>query len=179
MELALANTISNLLVLLFKSLCGDIENFFSSVQFFLKAYSTKWDHIVWREKQIFCACDNGETFEGEERRYFSGETMNRVGIVCGLEDINDNTSFSEKDLLSMFDEEEPSLEEIKETFGVFDVNNDGFIDASELQRVVRDLGLKEGCELEECKKMIKAYDCNGDGLIDFREFVKIMEKCLC
>ncbi|XP_011075637.1 probable calcium-binding protein CML45 [Sesamum indicum] len=106
--------------------------------------------------------------------------MDRVGIVCGLEGISGKTiSLSGQELLSLFEEEEPSLEEIRESFGVFDANNDGFIDCSELQRVVCNLGLKEGCELEDCKKMIKAFDGNGDGLIDFQDFIKLMESCLC
>ncbi|GFP86202.1 probable calcium-binding protein cml45 [Phtheirospermum japonicum] len=105
--------------------------------------------------------------------------MDRLGVVCGLEGINGITSFGQEDFKSLFEEEEPSLGEIKEAFGVYDVNNDGFIDASELQEVVCNLGFKEKCELEECKGMIKAYDENGDGLIDFQEFAKFMDKCLC
>ncbi|KAL3840574.1 hypothetical protein ACJIZ3_025165 [Penstemon smallii] len=102
---------------------------------------------------------------------------NSLGMVCALED--NNKSFDVEDFSVLFDDEEPSMEEIKETFGVFDVNNDKFIDAFELQRVICNLGLKEESDLEECKRMIKTFDCNGDGLIDFQEFVKLMEKCLC
>ncbi|KAI3467330.1 hypothetical protein Pfo_023993 [Paulownia fortunei] len=192
MELAVANTISKLLILLFKSLYGDTQKFYSSVQFFLqtfpKLFPTKWNHL-WRKMQISNTCDqpllhqvpcSSETSEGEERICIAemNVMMNRLGMVCGLEGINGNTSFGAEDFLSLFEEEEPSLDEIKETFGVFDVNNDGFIDASELHRVVRNLGLKERCELEECERMIKAFDGNGDGLVDFQEFVKFMEKCL-
>ncbi|KAG8366357.1 hypothetical protein BUALT_Bualt17G0071400 [Buddleja alternifolia] len=193
-KLTIAEMISNLQVLLFKYLFGDIDNFFSSIKCFLQALfskliSTKWGHF-WREMQISKICDeplnqglacNIETFEGE-KGISIGEVnmvMNRVGIMCELEGNCGKTSFGEEDFVRLFDEEEPSLEEIKETFGVFDVNNDGFIDASELQRVTSKLGFKEGYfELEECKRMIKAFDCNGDGLIDFQEFVKFMEKCL-
>ncbi|CAI0438263.1 unnamed protein product [Linum tenue] len=82
-------------------------------------------------------------------------------------------------LLELFDEKEPSLEEVKEAFEVFDVNRDGFIDETELQRVMCQLGLKEGVELESCKKMIGAFDVNGDGRIDFCEFVKFMDHSFC
>lgn len=69
-----------------------------------------------------------------------------------------------------------SLDEIEETFRVFDVNKDGFIDATELCRVVSIF--KETSDLEECHSMIGAFDTNGDGLIDFHEFLKFMQNCL-
>ena len=79
----------------------------------------------------------------------------------------------------MFEDQEPSLEEVKQAFDVFDENKDGFIDARELQRVLYILGLKEARELENCKKMIRNFDENQDGRIDFNEFVKIMENSFC
>ncbi|QHO23341.1 putative calcium-binding protein [Arachis hypogaea] len=45
---------------------------------------------------------------------------------------------------------EPSLEELKDAFDVFHENKDGFIDASELQRVLRILRWKEAREHENC-----------------------------
>ncbi|GMY25969.1 probable calcium-binding protein CML30 [Fagus crenata] len=83
------------------------------------------------------------------------------------------------ELSQLFDEEQPSLEEVKEAFEVFDENKDGFINATELQKVLCSLGLKEGSEVEECTKMIRAVDENGDGQIDFSEFVKFLEKSFC
>ncbi|ESR56647.1 hypothetical protein CICLE_v10024475mg, partial [Citrus x clementina] len=80
-----------------------------------------------------------------------------------------------RELSRLFEEKEPSLEEVKDAFDVFDENKDGFIDALELQRVLCILGMKEGFQLENCKKMIKTFDENGDGSIDFKEFVKFME----
>lgn len=79
------------------------------------------------------------------------------------------------DLLNMFEEENPSLDEVKEAFDVFDDNRDGFIDEKELQKVLCHLGLKEGLEMENCRRMIRMFDENGDGRIDFEEFVKFME----
>ncbi|KAL0350878.1 UNVERIFIED_CONTAM: putative calcium-binding protein CML46 [Sesamum radiatum] len=79
------------------------------------------------------------------------------------------------DLINMFEERTPSLDEVKEAFDVFDSNRDGFIDAKELQKVLSALGLKEGSEMESCRRMIGAFDENGDGRIDFDEFVKFME----
>ena len=87
---------------------------------------------------------------------------------------------TERQLLASFEEEEPSLGEVRAAFDVFDVNGDGFIDAGELQRVLCSLGLvEEGPEVENCQRMTSAFDENQDGLIDFCEFVKLMEKCFC
>ncbi|CAA2963071.1 probable calcium-binding CML45 [Olea europaea subsp. europaea] len=98
--------------------------------------------------------------------------MNRLNIACA-EDGDTNIGLDE--FSALFDEE-LSLQEVMETFKVFDVNKDGFIDANELQRVMCSLDLKEGCELEECRRMIRAFDKNGDGLIDFSAFVKFIEE---
>ena len=79
-----------------------------------------------------------------------------------------------------FIQEEPSMEEIKEAFDVFDENKDGFIDATELQRVLRCLGIKERLvHVEECRRMIRVADEDEDGRIDFNEFLKFMETCFC
>lgn len=82
-------------------------------------------------------------------------------------------------LCGLFEEKEPSLDEVKQAFLVFDENGDGFIDAIELQSVLTRLEFIEGAELEECNKMIRVYDENKDGKIDFSEFVKFMELSFC
>ncbi|XP_022751934.1 probable calcium-binding protein CML45 [Durio zibethinus] len=104
------------------------------------------------------------------------ELMGKLGLFCSQESKKLNESFGSDELSRLF-EEEPSLEEVKQAFEVFDENKDGFIDAEELQRVLRILGLKEG--LENCNKMIKTFDEDGDGRIDFQEFVKFMENSFC
>lgn len=81
------------------------------------------------------------------------------------------------DILSVFDDEEPSLGEVKVAFDVFDENSDGFIDEFELQRMLCKFGLSENAKLEQCRNMIKGFDVNRDGVIDFDEFVKLMESC--
>lgn len=186
MELRLENVISNFLVLGSKSLLTDAEGFFLSVhfvlQFFLKFFST-----IWMKMQISNTCgplQKHQKSSGDENRMQIAELnlmMCRLGVVGWLDEggSKSTTTLGEGYLLALFDEEEPSFDEIKETFGVFDVNKDGYIDATELQVVLCNLGLKEGLCLEECKRMIQSCDGNGDGLIDFHEFVKFMEKCLC
>lgn len=105
--------------------------------------------------------------------------MANLGVFRHLEDEKLPQVLSSNDLLDMFEQEEPRLDEVKEAFGVFDENKDGFIDASELQRVLFVLGLKERANIEDCRKMIGAFDENADGRIDFNEFVKFMENTYC
>ncbi|KAF8408116.1 hypothetical protein HHK36_007258 [Tetracentron sinense] len=104
--------------------------------------------------------------------------MESLGISCfpDGEKIQERLGLDEVSVL--FAEKEPSLEEVKEAFDVFDENRDGFIDARELQRVLCSLGFREGSEVEECRKMIETFDENGDEQIDFNEFVKFMENSL-
>ncbi|XP_059641929.1 probable calcium-binding protein CML46 [Cornus florida] len=108
--------------------------------------------------------------------------MGRLGVFghseLGEEKVQERR-FDSNDISNLFEEEEPSLEEVKAAFDVFDENRDGFIDASELQRVFCVLGFKHGGEMEDCRKMIKAFDNNGDGRIDFNEFVIFMETSFC
>lgn len=114
--------------------------------------------------------------------------MNCLGIICcGKQGDDDHNvllldQIGEEEILEVFDEEEPSLDELKEAFGVFDDNKDGFIDASELGRVLCSLGLIReeyssgtGTDHERLRMMIKTVDENGDGVIDFNEFLKFME----
>ncbi|KAK3212644.1 hypothetical protein Dsin_017350 [Dipteronia sinensis] len=101
--------------------------------------------------------------------------MGKLSLFCSPEGEELPQRFDSNELSQLFDHEEPSLEEVKEAFDVFDFNKDGFIDAMELQRVLRTLGLKQGFQLRNCTKMIKRFDDNGDGRIDFNEFVKFME----
>ncbi|XP_028798688.1 probable calcium-binding protein CML45 [Neltuma alba] len=79
----------------------------------------------------------------------------------------------EEEIEALF-EKEPSFEELKDAFEVFDENGDGFIEARELQRVLKRLGMQR--DHQECWRMIRAFDLNGDGLIDRPEFVKFMEQ---
>ncbi|KAK9064808.1 hypothetical protein SSX86_016190 [Deinandra increscens subsp. villosa] len=105
--------------------------------------------------------------------------MGNLGIFCNFEGDNFPKSLSCNDLINMFEEEQPRLDEVKEAFNVFDENKDGYIDARELQRVLSALGLMDKVDMDECKKMIRVFDDNNDGRIDFDEFVKFMEGTFC
>lgn len=106
--------------------------------------------------------------------------MDRLGVF--YDDDLDGDGLQERfgadELVKLFEEEEPSLKEVKEAFDVFDENKDGFIDARDLQRVLCQLGLKERSEVEECRRMIQAVAKDGNGKIDFIEFVRFMESFL-
>lgn len=101
--------------------------------------------------------------------------MKNLTLFCSPEGEELPQKLGSGELSRLFEEKEPSLEEVKQAFDVFDENKDGFIDAIELRRVLCILGMREGFELKNCKKMIKTFDENGDGRIDFKEFVKFME----
>ncbi|CAN1189114.1 Probable calcium-binding protein CML46 [Linum perenne] len=81
--------------------------------------------------------------------------MGKLEFFCNPENQNHIKSMGNGQILELFDEEEPSLGEIKEAF---DVNRDGFIGEAELQRVMFQLGMKEGVQIDSCRKMIKAFD---------------------
>eukprot|EP01091_Cochliopodium_minus_P000659 TRINITY_DN10577_c0_g1_i1.p1 TRINITY_DN10577_c0_g1~~TRINITY_DN10577_c0_g1_i1.p1 ORF type:complete len:181 (+),score=66.77 TRINITY_DN10577_c0_g1_i1:50-592(+) len=64
------------------------------------------------------------------------------------------------------------LEEIKEAFTLFDIDNDGNIDANELKIALKSLGIE--ASKNEIKKMISELDKNGDGKINYQEFESMM-----
>lgn len=81
----------------------------------------------------------------------------------------------EEKIDGLFEEAEPSLEEVKAAFALFDKNEDGFIDASELRNVLCGLSLAEASEAE-CTNMITSFDDDKDGRIDFCEFLKLLDR---
>ncbi|KAG7559982.1 EF-hand domain [Arabidopsis thaliana x Arabidopsis arenosa] len=110
--------------------------------------------------------------------------QNRVDNKTSLEEVKAMIDDSEALYERLIEEGEEYLLEknemmgkgiVKETFRLFDENQDGFIDENELKHVLCLLGYDE-CTKMECRKMIKVFDENRDGKIDFYEFVKLIEK---
>lgn len=101
--------------------------------------------------------------------------MKSLGLSTEHESEGLQKQYSSEELSNLFEEKEPSLEEVKQAFDVFDENRDGFIDPIDLQRVMTVLGLKQGSNFENCRRMIRSFDGNKDGRIDFYGFVKFME----
>ncbi|XP_071707479.1 probable calcium-binding protein CML46 [Rutidosis leptorrhynchoides] len=105
--------------------------------------------------------------------------MAHIGLFYHPESEKLPEMLNSTDLLNIFEQEQPKLDEVRGAFEVFDENKDGYIDSSELQRVLCALGFKERAGIEDCKKMIGAFDLNADGRLDFIEFVKFMENTYC
>uniref|UniRef100_A0A8I6WXX2 EF-hand domain-containing protein n=2 Tax=Hordeum vulgare subsp. vulgare TaxID=112509 RepID=A0A8I6WXX2_HORVV len=80
---------------------------------------------------------------------------------------------------TLFDDDEPSFQEVKMAFLVFDENNDGYIDALDLRRVLHNLGLGDRVGVSESEQMIARYDMNNDRRIDLMEFTKVLEDSFC
>ncbi|RDX62504.1 putative calcium-binding protein CML30, partial [Mucuna pruriens] len=98
--------------------------------------------------------------------------IEKLGISVEL-DGDGIGDFGEQEITKIF-ENDVSMEDVEEAFNVFDENKDGFIDAAELRRVLRCLGLEK--DSVQCQKMINAVDQNGDELIDHNEFFMLMEQ---
>ncbi|PRQ53551.1 putative EF-hand domain pair protein [Rosa chinensis] len=161
---------------------GRIQELFFRFQSFLLSQYTCDNSKVRDEKnldsessQLPKVCKKKD--DGSLSREDVNMVMGNLGIFFSSEGLPE--SFCSAELSGLFDENEPSLEEVKQAFDVFDENKDGFIDARELQRVLCILGLKEGSKLEDCQKMIETFDENRDGRIEFFEFVKFMEASFC
>ncbi|KAL5232365.1 hypothetical protein ABZP36_031141 [Zizania latifolia] len=64
--------------------------------------------------------------------------------------------------------------DMREAFGVFDENGDGYISAAELQSVLSRMGLPEATCMARVRDMIAAADRDSDGLVDYEEFKAMM-----
>jgi len=66
----------------------------------------------------------------------------------------------------------PSEEEMREAFKVFDKDGQGFLSVAELRHIMSNLG--EKLSKEELEELIKEADTNKDGLVNYAQFVKLM-----
>ncbi|KVI06428.1 hypothetical protein Ccrd_015241 [Cynara cardunculus var. scolymus] len=102
--------------------------------------------------------------------------MERLGTFWDPDDQRESLGLEE--MVDLFVEDEPSLDEVKEAFCLFDKNNDGYIDVKELQNVLSGMGFLRVSE-SDCGRMIGRYDVDKDGKISFQEFLKVMEDGFC
>ncbi|KAK9099724.1 hypothetical protein Scep_023154 [Stephania cephalantha] len=120
------------------------------------------------------------------------EKARQVVEKLGLSPCEENFKLVQDENILLFDdddnhEDELRVEEIvggmesddgellRRAFTVFDKDGDGFIEASEVKRVLECLGLvNKGWEMEEFNRMVEVVDLNFDGKIDFSEFELMM-----
>ncbi|XP_070538762.1 calmodulin-like [Ptychodera flava] len=63
-------------------------------------------------------------------------------------------------------------DELKEAFGMFDKDGDGFLTIVDLREAIRNLG--ENLTDEEIYEIIYESDADGDGKLNYEEFVRVM-----
>lgn len=61
-------------------------------------------------------------------------------------------------------------ENLRTAFQMFDVDNSGKIDATEVRNLLEGEDFKDQISKDQINKIIKEVDANGDGEIDFEEF---------
>ncbi|KAF2311313.1 hypothetical protein GH714_021687 [Hevea brasiliensis] len=83
--------------------------------------------------------------------------MGQLGTCYDPEGDKLQDRMNSNDITALFEEQEPCLQEVREAFSMFDKNNDGFIDAKELRRVLSTLCIAQVSEAD-CVRMIRAYD---------------------
>ncbi len=65
-------------------------------------------------------------------------------------------------------------ENLRNAFMMFDKDNSGKIDASEVQELLGGDQFKDKVNMDDVQKCIQEVDVNGDGEIDFEEFLAMM-----
>ncbi|KAE8720999.1 putative calcium-binding protein CML43 [Hibiscus syriacus] len=89
------------------------------------------------------------------------------------------TSFDVEEVLRMEEEDGSKRNELRrQAFEIFDEDDNDFIDALELKRVLQCLGLDNGWDNTQIEKMLKVVDLNLDGKVDFTEFELMMSEGL-
>ncbi|XP_026458137.1 probable calcium-binding protein CML45 [Papaver somniferum] len=163
-----------------------IQKFYSSFLCFFEKSKSQYEKRSFRPElvnQKLSTIHEGEEEEKEDDGKLSRAdvevAMHKMRLTCSQDGEKIQERLGLDELLGLFEEKEPSVDEVRGAFDVFDENRDGFIDATELQKVLSALGIREGLSLENCNIMIRRFDDNSDGRIDFNEFVKLMENSFC
>ncbi|XP_043707507.1 putative calcium-binding protein CML19 [Telopea speciosissima] len=87
----------------------------------------------------------------------------------GLLDLEDFIGLMEVD---GGEEEEAKLKDLREAFGMYEMEGTGYITPKSLKRMLSRIG--ESRTVNECEAMINLFDLNGDGVISFDEFRLMM-----
>ncbi|CAM0873922.1 unnamed protein product [Alopecurus aequalis] len=134
---------------------------------------------VLANARISKALDRNDYGEVDTTQSDAEAAMRKIGFNFDQEKSVALKAISSECISTLFVEDEPSLQEVKMAFSLFDENNDGYIEASDLQRILHNLGLGQGVGLSECEKMIARYDTNEDMRIDIMEFTNVLEASFC
>ncbi|KAK3093118.1 hypothetical protein FSP39_011310 [Pinctada imbricata] len=85
------------------------------------------------------------------------------------QDVNRNGTIDYDEFIIMMEENYKDIStveaELLAAFRVFDMDHNGYIESSELRKVLKDLG--EQLSEQEVEKIIQDYDLDGDGKINY------------
>jgi len=107
-----------------------------------------------------------------------GHTVNEKQLHAMIEQLDADQSgtvdFNEFSQLMYEIMKAPELEEeIKEAFRVFDKDQNGFVSAIELRKVLNSMG--DRLSEADSEDLIKEADQDGDGQLNFEEFRRVMK----
>ncbi|XP_031262859.1 calmodulin-like protein 2 [Pistacia vera] len=123
---------------------------------------------------VFGMEDNGKIKKEKARR-----VVEKLGLIYGEEekssfDLPGEEEVPVEEALGELEDEKKRNELLREAFKIFDEDGNGYIEATELKRVLECLGLDKGWNISEIEKMLKVVDLNLDGKVDFGEFELMM-----
>ncbi len=67
-----------------------------------------------------------------------------------------------------------SIEQLYQTFSMFDINRDGHISCHELMAVLRQMGIQ--LSISDCQQLVQRYDRDRNGHMEFNEFVQFVRE---
>ncbi|KAL6176266.1 hypothetical protein ACLB2K_052901 [Fragaria x ananassa] len=102
----------------------------------------------------------GELSEEEAQAAVEASDMDGDGML-GFEEFQKLMEASNGD-------EENKSKELRDAFGMYEMEGSGCITPASLKRMLGRLG--ESRSIEDCKSMIRMFDLNGDGVLNFDEF---------
>lgn len=126
--------------------------------------------------------------EDEQQTLLTGEDveeiLRRIGLV-GVEERMDgegmyHVGHEGGEVSRVFDADEPSLEEVRRAFAVFDEDGDGFIGPADLRSALARMGFLQA-DVGACRRMIDVASCGessstGDGgRMSLSQFVRFLE----
>ncbi|RZC89300.1 hypothetical protein C5167_029204 [Papaver somniferum] len=128
----------------------------------------------------------GMDAEGRIKKEQARKVVENLGLIGGTDEtknfelpgsLEEDQELKAEEIVDGLDDDQDGVrrsELMKGAFTVFDEDGDGYIDATEIKRVLECLGLAEGWDMDQFEKMIKAVDLNFDGKVDLSEFELMM-----